>query len=342
MESNFLDDNCIILVEDLKEAFLRIGEKALFVVDQTVYDLYAPLRSFLEGRSILLLKVSEEMKTLATAEVLYGFLLTHHTGREPLVAIGGGITGDIAGFVAGTFKRGIPFILIPTTIVSQCDSSVGGKTGVNFRGIKNYIGLFHKPAEIILWSGFLKTLNARELRSGYGELLKYGLVGDPTILEDLMRMPLDAKTLQSMVMKGLRIKADLVKADYRDEGLRNILNFGHTVGHAIEADSDGEVSHGEAVGIGLVAESILSTKRLGLSGQVVEEIREILKRLGMEDHYRVRDRERFLSAITMDKKNDESVRLTLLEEIGKPKVRIAVSPEEILEAMEEGMDDNDR
>lgn len=342
MESNYLAENRISLVDDLDEAFLRIGEKAFFVVDRRVFDLYAPLRTFLEGRSCLLLEVSEAMKTLAAAESVYSFLLEHHIGREPLVAIGGGITGDIAGFAAGTFKRGIPFILVPTTIVSQCDSSVGGKTGVNYRGIKNYIGLFHKPEEIIIWKGFLKTLPDRERKNGYGELLKYGLVGDRSILDDIKKEVLDEETLQEMVMKGLRIKAELVEADFRDEGLRNILNYGHTVGHAIEADSNGDVGHGEAVGIGLVVESILSMKRLGLPGQVVMEIRGILKRLGMEDHYRIRDRERFLSAITKDKKNDESVRITLLEDIGKPRVRITVSPEEILEAMEEGMDHIDR
>ena len=342
MESNFLSENHISLVEDLKGAFLRIGKKALFVVDRSVYDLYAPIRSFLEGRSFLLLEVSEEAKTLATVERVYGFLLEHHVGKEPLVAIGGGITGDIAGFASGTFKRGIPFILVPTTIVSQCDSAVGGKTGVNFNGFKNYIGLFHKPEEIILWDGFLKTLDAHELRNGYGELLKYGLIGDPSILDDLKKEVLDEKTLQGMVMKGLRVKAALVKADYRDEGLRNILNFGHTVGHAIEADSGGHVSHGEAVGIGLVAECILSMEMLGLRYAVVEETRSILKHLGMEERYRIKDRERFLSAITKDKKNDEHVRLTLLEEIGKPRVRVAVPPEKIMEVMEEGMDDFDR
>ncbi|HSP47852.1 MAG TPA: 3-dehydroquinate synthase, partial [Clostridiaceae bacterium] len=209
-------------------------------------------------------------------------------------------------------------------------------------GYKNYIGLFHKPEEIILWDGFLKTLDAHELRNGYGELLKYGLIGDPSILGDLKKEVLDEKTLQGMVMKGLRVKAALVKADYRDEGLRNILNFGHTVGHAIEADSGGHVSHGEAVGIGLVAECILSMEMLGLRYAVVEETRSILKHLGMEERYRIKDRERFLSAITKDKKNDEHVRLTLLEEIGKPRVRVAVPPEKIMEVMEEGMDDFDR
>lgn len=342
MESNFLSENHISLVEDLKGAFLRIGEKALFVVDRRVYDLYVQLRSFLEGRHFLLLDVSEETKTLAVVETVYSFLLDHHVGKEPLVAIGGGITGDIAGFAAGTFKRGIPFILVPTTIVSQCDSAVGGKTGVNFKGFKNYIGVFHKPAEIILWKGFLKTLDAQELRNGYGELLKYGLIGDPTIFSDLKKELLDEETLQGMVMKGLRIKAALVKADYRDEGLRNILNFGHTVGHAIEADSFGYVSHGEAVGIGLVAESLISMEMLGLHDVVVEETRRVLKKLGMVDRYRIRDRERFLSAITKDKKNDEHVRLTLLEALGKPRVRVAVPPEKIMEVMEEGMDDIDR
>jgi 3-dehydroquinate synthase len=342
MESNFLGENHISLVEDLQGAFLRIGKKALFVVDRSVYDLYPLIRSFLEGRSFLLLEVSEGMKTLETVERIYGFLLEHHVGKEPLVAIGGGITGDIAGFASGTFKRGIPFILVPTTIVSQCDSSVGGKTGVNFRGYKNYVGLFHKPSDIILWKGFLNTLPDHERKNGYGELLKYALVGDPTLLSDLKNEILDEDTLHGMVMKGLRIKAELVKADYRDEGLRNILNFGHTVGHAIEADSDGEVSHGEAVGIGLVAEGILSVKMLGLDESVLRETRRILKTLGMEDHYRIRDRERFLSAITKDKKNDEHVRLTLLEGLAKPKVRVAVPPEKIMEVMEEGMDDIDR
>jgi len=208
----------------------------------------------------------ESSKSAASCEVLYSFLLEHGADRHSVViALGGGVVGDLAGFVAATFMRGIRFVQVPTTLLSQVDSSVGGKVGINHRLGKNMIGAFHQPQLVLIDPNFLSTLPIREVRAGCAEIIKYGFIRDADFfnlvsdrLEELFHLK-DQRLLETVLSTSCRIKAEIVKKDEREAGIRAVLNFGHTVGHALEAVTDYRYFlHGEAVVWGMQAAVFLS------------------------------------------------------------------------------------
>jgi len=333
MEEKLFFNEKIEFTDGLDRTFEKLPEDALFVVDRKLLQVTEELQAFLEGKTAYLFEASEKNKNLREVEKVYDFLLEHHVSQT-LVAIGGGITGDLAGYAAATFKRGIPFIMVPTTLLSMCDSSVGGKCGVNFRGIKNYIGAFRKPEKILICLDFLKTLEERERKSGLGEILKYGLIGDHQILKDLSESErnLFHLPMKEYILSGLCIKSELVQADYEDKGKRNALNFGHNVGHAIESVLEGTLTHGEAVALGILAELYLSTLKLGMDPQADQVVRRIMDKYDLKRTISA-EAEKLLEAIRKDKKNDENMRFTLLSEMEKPRIKVVVQEEEILEAL---------
>ncbi|MFH5836369.1 3-dehydroquinate synthase family protein [Proteiniclasticum sp. C24MP] len=333
MEEKLFRNEKIEFTDGLNRTFEKLPEDALFVVDRKLLQVTEGLMTFLEGKKMYLFDASEKNKNLSELEKIYDFLLENHVSQT-LIAIGGGITGDLAGYAAATFKRGIPFVMVPTTLLSMCDSSVGGKCGVNFRGIKNYIGAFRKPDRIIICLEFLKTLEERELRSGLGEILKYGLIGNRLILDDLLSSDKDLFHLpmKEYILSGLLIKSEVVQADYSDQGIRNILNFGHNVGHAIESVLEGAVTHGEAVALGILAEIDLSTMKLGLNPETGIKAMKIMDKYGLRRKISA-DKEKLMEAIRKDKKNDENMRFTLLSELEKPEIKVMVQEAEILEAL---------
>lgn len=333
MEEKLFLKEKIEFTDDFHRTFEEIPEDALFVVDKKLFHETEALSTFLQGRRVYLYEASERNKNLSEVEKVYDFLFENH-GNGPLAAIGGGITGDVAGYAAATFKRGIPFIMVPTTLLSMCDSSVGGKCGVNFRGIKNYIGVFQKPEKILICMEFLKTLETQELKSGLGEILKYGLIGDPEILSELLSTEkgLNQLPMKKFILSGLLIKSEVVQEDYRDQGRRNILNFGHNVGHAIESALEGVLTHGEAVALGLLCEISLSVRKLGLDPETGTQMALIMEKYGMLRKISV-DTDKLMNAMRKDKKNDEYMRFTLLHAIGKPRIKVKVTEEEILDAL---------
>lgn len=254
---------------------VNFGHKALLVSNRTVAALYGAKVS--TGLSAAGLEVfpaeigeGEEYKTLATAEKLYDLAFNSELDRScPVVALGGGVVGDIAGFVAATYLRGVPFIQVPTTLLAQVDSSVGGKVAVNHPRGKNIIGAFYQPALVLADTACLRTLPPREIKSGLAEVIKYGVIADAGFwdwleehLDDLLS--LDGEALARAVAVSCRIKAAVVAEDETEQGRRAILNFGHTVGHAVEALTGYTgYNHGEAVGIGMVCAARLAV-RLGL------------------------------------------------------------------------------
>jgi len=215
---------------------------------------------------VITLPDGEAYKTLASAERIYDGLVRHRMERSsPVVALGGGVIGDIAGFVAATFLRGLPYIQVPTTLLAQVDSSVGGKTGVNHAKGKNLIGAFHQPMAVFIDPLVLKTLDPRQLRAGLAEVIKYGAIVDESLFAFLEtnagRLTPGARPLTKAIERSCRIKAAVVSADEREAGLRAILNFGHTFGHAIEASAGyGRYLHGEAVAIGMCMAAGLSVE----------------------------------------------------------------------------------
>ena len=262
----------------------------------------------------------EATKSLAQAGRLYDACVRAGLRRSsPIVALGGGVVGDLAGFVAATFNRGVPFVQVPTTLLAQIDSSVGGKVAINHPHGKNLIGAFHQPAAVLADTTTLLTLADREYRAGLGEMAKYGVIMDPELFETMAREAealavRDLPLLNRLVARCCELKAEVVAEDERElpGGRRIILNYGHTVGHAVEAVAGyGVVLHGEAVAIGMVAAARLAARRGMLSEADVARILALLQALGLPTEVPPLDEEALVDAMTRDKKNRGS-RLTFV------------------------------
>lgn len=251
----------------------------------------------------------ERAKTVRTAERAWDFLIENRLERrEGLIALGGGVVGDLAGFVAATYQRGIPFLQIPTTLLAQIDSSVGGKTAVNSPRGKNLIGAFHQPAGVIIDPLVLRSLPPREFGAGMYEALKYGIIRDRALADfiaaSLPRLQaLDPEVLTPLIARCCQIKADVVAADEREGGLRRILNYGHTVGHALEAiTSYRRLRHGEAVGYGMIAAATMAASIGILAPADAESIRERTAAIGRRPRIDDLDAGAIIAAMAHDKK----------------------------------------
>ncbi len=307
------------------------GGEALIVSNVTVAPLYLDrLRAGLAGRRVAecILADGEQHKTLATAALVFDALVENRMHRDATIfALGGGVVGDIAGFAAACYQRGIACAQIPTTLLAQVDSSVGGKTGVNHPGGKNLIGAFHQPRVVAADTDTLATLPDRELRAGLAEVIKYGCIRDPGLfawLEDHVAQLLarDAAALTHAIRRSCEIKADVVARDEREQNVRAALNFGHTFGHAIEAATGyTRYLHGEAVALGMLIATDLSA-RLGLIGsEVTRRLRDLLSAAGLPTSAPRIGRATALGLMQMDKKVQAgAVRLVLLERLGVAKV----------------------
>ena len=304
------------------------GDALLVVSNTTVAPLYlARLRAGLGERRVesCILPDGEQYKTLPTAATVFDALIEHRLHRDAtVVALGGGVVGDIAGFAAACYQRGIGLVQVPTTLLAQVDSSVGGKTGVNHPGGKNLIGAFHKPVAVVADVDTLATLPDRELRAGLAEVIKYGLIWDPQLFEWLEAhvgeiLARDAAALQLAIARSCEIKAMVVAADEREQNLRAILNFGHTFGHAIEAATAySRYLHGEAVALGMLMACELSARLGMVDGGVTARLRELLLAAGLPVEAPRIGAVTALGLMQMDKKVlAGSIRLVLLERLGK-------------------------
>jgi 3-dehydroquinate synthase len=304
------------------------GRDLLIVTNTTVAKLYlAKLTGSFAQRHIAecILPDGEQHKTLQTAGWVLDALVANKMNRDATVlALGGGVVGDIAGFAASCYQRGIGYVQMPTTLLAQVDSSVGGKTGVNHSGGKNLIGAFYQPRAVIADTDALATLPDRELRSGLAEVIKHGVVWDPLLFTWLERqMPQllarDTESLSYAISRSCEIKATIVARDEREHDLRAILNFGHTFGHAIEAATSYEkYLHGEAVALGMLLAMDLS-QRMGLIDAALKErLRTILARAGLPTEAPRIGAARAYELMQMDKKVlGGAVRLVLLEKLGR-------------------------
>ena len=305
------------------------SRQVMIVTNETVAPLYLErVQAALAGRelAIVILPDGEAYKTMDSAMTVFDGLLFRRFSRSAhLVALGGGVIGDLTGFVAACYQRGIPFIQIPTTLLAQVDSSVGGKTAVNHPRGKNMIGAFHQPKCVIADMTTLDTLHDRELSAGLAEVIKYGLIRDPDFFDWLEAhidglMGRDPELLAQAVERSCLNKAQVVAADERESGERATLNLGHTFGHAVETGLGyGEVLHGEAVAIGMCQAADLS-RRLGwLTEADVKRIEQLLARAGLPTvPPDALDADAFLEHMAVDKKNVEGeLRVILLKQIGR-------------------------
>ncbi len=308
--------------------FVR-GRQVCIVTNETVAPLYlARVRELLRDKQCLdvVLPDGEQYKTVAQwAGIFDALLAARHNRTTTLVALGGGVVGDMTGFAAACYQRGVDFIQIPTTLLSQVDSSVGGKTGVNHPLGKNMIGAFHQPRAVIIDTDTLSTLPDREFSAGVAEVIKYGLIGDIDFYGWLERhldglMARDGALLAEAIHRSCANKARVVAADEREGGLRAILNLGHTFGHAIEtAQGYGDWLHGEAIAVGMVMAADLSARLGWLSRAEVERARALLVKARLPvDPPATMTPEQFLALMAVDKKVlDGQLRLVLLRAIGE-------------------------
>lgn len=305
-----------------------LGRQVLVVSNVTVAPLYRErLESALQGFTLrsISLPDGEAYKTLDTLNLVYDALLESRFNRRcTLIALGGGVVGDICGFAAASYQRGVDFIQVPTTLLSQVDSSVGGKTGVNHRLGKNMIGAFHQPNAVVIDTDTLDTLPDRELSAGLAEVIKYGLIREPEFFDWLEAnmdrlLARDPDALGYAIERSCRCKAEVVAADERESGQRALLNLGHTFGHAIETGMGyGVWLHGEAVGTGMLLAAELSARQGWLGAADVDRIRRLLERARLPITVPPQmDPERFLELMAVDKKVlDGGLRLVLLQAIG--------------------------
>ncbi len=299
------------------------GPDCLIVSNDTVADLYLDrLLPNLVGRgtSSIRLPDGEAHKTIATMQTILDDLAQTGAGRDTtIVALGGGVIGDIAGFAAACYMRGVSFIQVPTTLLAQVDSSVGGKTGVNHEKGKNLIGAFHQPQVVMIDTQTLSTLPDRELQAGLAEVIKYGAICDLKFmawLEDNVQALLDKEpaALAHAIQRSCELKAEIVAADEHEAGRRAILNFGHTFGHAIEhCLGYGEWLHGEAVAVGMVMAAELS----GIGAHEVTRLRNIIERAGLPTAPPRTGAEELLAAMSRDKKvKQNEMHFVLLKQLG--------------------------
>lgn len=283
----------------------------------------------------IVIKAGEQHKNLQTVQRIWKTLLKHHADRNAvMINLGGGTITDLGGFAASTFKRGIKFINVPTTLLAMVDASIGGKTGIDFGGAKNQIGTFAEAEAVLVKPDFLITLPPRELLSGLAEMLKYGFIVDANLLN------VNLENYQQHIVRCGEIKRDIVAKDPTEKGLRKILNFGHTLGHAIESHcltTDHPLLHGEAVALGMVGSLWLSVKQCGLDEKVLQDFERQLPMLLSEAEILLSeaDIEPILGYLVHDKKNKgEKPQFVLLEAVGKPVWDVEVEPERVKTALQ--------
>ncbi|EFQ57677.1 3-dehydroquinate synthase [Streptococcus downei F0415] len=329
-----------ILIE--KGALSKVGDwvaslwdpqKITIITDNHVGGLYAEkvkLRLEAAGFEVLVFDFleGEASKTLTTANKAYEFLIKHGMTRsDGIIALGGGVAGDLAGFVASTYMRGIHFLQIPTSLTAQVDSSIGGKTGVNTPWAKNIVGTFTQPDGVLIDPDTLETLGKRELFEGMGEVIKYGLIADVELWQELQKMPGNRQAIldqaEFIIYHSCNVKRKIVVEDEFEGGIRMHLNFGHTIGHAIEQTAGyGKVMHGEAVAIGMVQIAKVAEAKGLMPQGLSQDIADICAKFSLPTDFEPWDLDKLYQALSHDKKaRGKAIKIVLVPEIGRASIK---------------------
>lgn len=333
------------LAEQVKTLGYSADRKFCIVTDSNVALLYAEVVKEELGKeyaNIFLYTVpaGEEHKNVETINGIYEFLIQNRFDRQDvLIALGGGVVGDMTGYAAATYLRGIDFIQVPTTLLSQTDSSIGGKTGVDFLQYKNMVGAFYMPKMVYMNLSVLESLPREQLVSGFGEILKHGLIKDIAYFEWLKShydeiWMLNYDVLEEMIYVSCNIKREVVERDPKEKGERALLNFGHTIGHAIEKLSNFELTHGTCVGLGVVAASYLSKMQGNLTDEELSMIEHTLARFGLKTRVEGFAADEVLDATKSDKKMvGDRVKFVLLQTPGSAYIYRELTDEQILDGI---------
>lgn len=340
IEKNF--DN---LIKELVK--LEIKEKKICIVTETNVGPYyekecsALLQPYCKEVHSFYFDAGEKQKNLNTVQNAYRFLIEHKFDRKDLlIALGGGVSGDLTGYIAATYLRGIDFIQVPTSLLSQVDSSIGGKTGVDFEGYKNMIGAFYQPKLVYMNLEALKTLPKREYLSGMGEIVKHGLIRNhlyyewiQTHRQEILSRNLEA--LEYMIYESCLVKRAVVERDPEEKGERALLNFGHTLGHAIEKQMDFSLLHGECVGLGMLAAAYLSNKRGMITEKELNGIKELIEDFQLPIQVQGASADEIIKASKSDKKMEHGIiKFVLLKKLGSAYIDRTVTDDELRSACE--------
>ncbi|MBE5967991.1 MAG: 3-dehydroquinate synthase [Lachnospiraceae bacterium] len=325
------------------------NRKFMILTDRNVGKLYAEqvekaLRPIAKSVAVYPFPAGEKSKNLDTVKDCYEQLILHGFDRKDiLIALGGGVVGDLTGFVASTYLRGIRFVQVPTTLLAMVDSSIGGKTGVDFNDYKNMVGAFYQPKLVYINLAALKTLPANQYYSGMGEIIKHGLIKDCNyytwIKEHTAQIKAkDYTTLAKMIYRSCRIKKEVVEEDPKEAGVRALLNFGHTIGHSVEKLKNFTLLHGECVSIGMAAAAYISLQRGDITEGQYKDLLQTLQAFEQPITVQGLDVEAVLEATKLDKKMDAGqIKFILLKEIGEGIIDTTVSEKEIREAIQSVM-----
>lgn len=314
----------------------------IFVIADTLTrkHCYPLLKPLLPVHQLITVKNGEENKNLSSCSEIWAAMTRANADRHALVInLGGGVIGDMGGFCASVYKRGVDFIQIPTTLLSQVDASVGGKLGIDFQGLKNHLGVFTLPKTVLIDPVFLQTLSEREIRSGFAEIIKHCLIADQTMWNEIIRFPLKDQLLAKLITHSVEIKDKVVTQDPTEKGLRKILNFGHTLGHAVEThflskSKNKKLLHGEAIAIGMIMESFLAYKKSMLKKEELEQITSYIISMYGKTLITDPDIQPILLLTRQDKKNKgKRINFSLPDKIGNCLFDINVTEKEMKEAI---------
>ncbi len=305
------------------------------------WPVFQPCLTVLQEAQVIQIPAGEEHKDLDTCRSIWHELYERGADRHSLlINLGGGVIMDMGGFAAATFKRGIDFVHVPTTLLAQADASVGGKLGIDFRGSKNQIGVFAHPKAVLIFPDFLKTLSKQQYLAGFAEVLKHGLIADAGLWARCLATSLARpEAMDDLIYESIRIKYDLVRSDPRDQGDRQGLNFGHTVGHALEShflidEHRLRLLHGEAVAAGMIVESYLSYRQVGLPHDQLDQVVDFLFGLFGPAPLRADEGAAILSWMRRDKKNvGDEIRFSLIPAIGEYRIGETCTGKLILEGL---------
>lgn len=330
-------DALTLLAENLQNrAFSKV---AVLVDENTLHHCYPLVKPYLLEHHLIRIQSGEEHKTLQTCEYIWQRMTELNLDRwSVLVNLGGGVIGDMGGFCAAVFKRGLYFVQVPTTLLAQVDASVGGKTGIDFHGLKNQLGVYQEPQAVFIYPPFLQTLSPRQIKSGYAEIIKHWLIADAETFETQRNVGLFQENWEELIRHSVGIKSNVVEADPLEGGYRKVLNFGHTVGHAVESyllEQPGrELLHGEAVAVGMLCEAFLSVKKGLLTQQELEKIETFLVSVFEKVRLSEDDIKTITQLALQDKKNTRStINCTLLSGIGKAVYDQPITLQEIQESL---------
>ena len=341
----FLTESFEALNDKLEEAGLHSGKKVCIISDDIVANYYMEKVTSVLSKKYhqifsFAFKAGEESKNTNTVGTLYEFLITCRFDRNDfLIALGGGVVGDLTGFLAATYLRGIDFVQVPTSLLAQVDSSIGGKTGVDHLKYKNMVGAFHMPKLVYMNMEVFETLPQKQFSNGMGEVIKHGLIKD-TDYYDFLKSKYNSvaahekEAVATMVERSCNIKREVVEKDPTEKGERALLNFGHTIGHAIEKLSDFSLFHGECVSVGMVAAAHISMKKGYLTAENVADIESTIKSYGLPIHVSGYDPAAVLDATKNDKKmSGGKIKFILLKNIGEAFIDTSLDDEDILEGI---------